>query len=900
MKTLALAVLSLMATSGAASVLGCRATSLVNDDICLLSTQTFVGRSAISLAAPAEQTRRIQSREIRAYKGRGNDIRAMGSDGRLVVLNGEANKAVNPGKTIFHAMLFKPEAVRLNADGTPSFDNAFSEPVQAMVETKTPCSNHGDKDFCVAEKDCFWEVTSSTCISWTAAESKNHHAICYTKRFDETNEHHPWTAIGNGKASTSFLLFWSTSGGIGRREVTVVAEPFPFTEASRVVTVTTGDWSIVYMPSHTGGIGIEPTITLDGQLMVTHRGGKLVYSWSKIPCGANGDWQPAKYIHEMRTDPNVNSMYDIAKADLKMADGTPVDEDNLLRGAYPWLDHDGRNLFFSGAKCTPIKCKSRREAYSFIGGDTGWKIVNIDGSPNTLASRAGAGPVLVHNSPMWSFASDRFHDWRSSPNSAIGSMAADISAQVPDLPVTPTHEVIPLFGVTGYYSEVNIVDVWKARKWDVLWLPFNELLHQEGKLLKTDASPDLSGHFQTATVHTANAHITKQTSDTCSVSGEHSVGRALRVIGGTGAEVTLGDTRSGEVPRAVASNPAKGLTLHVSFLWDGTLHNGILLDHPSLTIAVLSADNSVWCKLSRFAFQPALDQDVEIATTPGSVQTNKWTHFAVRYDASDSAVAIFVNGRFNTEKVLPPLPAGTGTVRQIALQGGKLHIGGNGDDLMNAAAPATFFSGLIDELRIFSHARSHRHICKSAFGADCLGSINYIPNGMQREASHQHPLCTSATNSIPCLSAYHALCANKGAEVDVAHTKAQLGSSLDVKVPMFGRKIDGLSSIACGPLEHKSRAVEWWELTKEAEQCKNADQADTPACNLAYTKFCAGLNLGFNAGALFEVTARAWVTCFTGTLAAACGGQQGSVPTGLDAEEQRYACYTPSFLLSFS
>lgn len=81
-----------------------------------------------------------------------------------------------------------------------------------------------------------------------------------------------------------------------------------------------------------------------------------------------------------------------------------------------------------------------------------------------------------------------------------------------------------------------------------------------------------------------------------------------------------------------------------------------------------------------------------IATSTG-IALNQWTHVAARWTAASNALAVFYNG-----------------VLQTGAAGGTSSSGSNGMSLGGRTNGAQYFSGAVDELRIWSEARSDCNI----------------------------------------------------------------------------------------------------------------------------------------------------------------------------------------------
>ena len=104
-------------------------------------------------------------------------------------------------------------------------------------------------------------------------------------------------------------------------------------------------------------------------------------------------------------------------------------------------------------------------------------------------------------------------------------------------------------------------------------------------------------------------------------------------------------------------------------------------------------------------------------------------------------------------------PAVTGVVQ---LGEGNLFIGAGDEDHKRGNS----FEGAIDELAIFTHARSARSICASAHGADCEKISIQSPQHSRFAMSTGAPACTGPLqlDTIECQSAMHRGCALRGVQ----------------------------------------------------------------------------------------------------------------------------------------
>lgn len=131
-----------------------------------------------------------------------------------------------------------------------------------------------------------------------------------------------------------------------------------------------------------------------------------MYTYNPMPCAATG-WSHPRPLSMMYNDPNPDlKRYPLAWQPLKAATGELFGTTTggpLLRAAYPWVDHEGRNVLYTAVPFTGA-AGGRREAVSLIGADTGWSTHHIDGSINT-----GRNDIahLFYSGPMWNFEQER-------------------------------------------------------------------------------------------------------------------------------------------------------------------------------------------------------------------------------------------------------------------------------------------------------------------------------------------------------------------------------------------------------------------------------------------------------------------------------------------------------------
>ncbi|MFP2929101.1 LamG domain-containing protein [Pyxidicoccus sp. 3LG] len=742
-------------------------------------------------------------------------------DGRVFIGNIREDHATTT--TTWIARVFRPEAVTYDAQGKPVFTNAFSP-------GRTTDVRNGE----------------------------NALAFCFP------NPARPYTLSGGLAVYQPYLFDSRMFNGDNtfRRRPIDVRVSLPFTAQADISSFTTGNLDALTTVTGAAIRGIEPTMTSDGRLLIFQGGpanngviDHLMYSYNPTPCAASG-WSNPRPLSMMFNDTNAGvKRYPLAWQPLRAASeafGTTT-SGALIRGAYAWVDHEGRNVLYTGVVFTD---GALREAVSLIGADTGWTAYHVDGSINTDRSDIAH---LFYSSPMWNFEQERAPAQNFPPGS---------SNETRYLPVTKTHDILALFGSnTGDYNEIDVGDL--VNPFHLLFLPMNEMVTRAGAydLART---PDLSGRFFTGTL-TGTAQISPGNAVTQPPSGSvwepQGKGKALVLPGGGAVTVNLTDA-SGTVPGVGAL--VRGFTVQLAIKPDANINTGCtgnpyryLLAKPGGLDLIYESDNTL-----QMSFQ-LNGQRVRLGRSP-ALPVGVWTHIAYTWDGVTGVFNEYLNG-VSTGRALPVV---TGSFR---LGTGTLAIGA-GTTMNTQACPATgegSFRGAIDEVRFFTQARSNRSVCMTTHGTDCKDeAIQVTPTGGQFGMSQQHPSCNSYTalGSQACAASMHRVCAQRGAQdalatsTNVFETIQQLiGNRPPISllgVPAAANTTD--VSVACAPIQHQSLAVTFEELARKHAGCADDRVAQSLDCSAAVHRWCS--SLGWTTGQLFEVTSRPWVGCFNSGL----------------------------------
>ncbi len=740
---------------------------------------------------------------------------SMSIDGRLIL------GRVTDG---WRFRVMKPESITYSAEGQPNFNSAFSS-------GKTLTLNGGEN----ASAMCFPDPTKP-----------------YTMNAQGRAVYTPWifdSRMGSDPGPTDHKHF--------RRRTSKVEVSSPFTKNADVNSATLG--SIQYLSDKNGKRikGIELTMTADGRLLVFQghptdddKIDYLMYSYNPNACAQTG-WSVPRPVSTMFSDPEPGlDRYPLSGKPLFAATGEPFASatgtvTNQIRGAYPWIDPEGRDLLYMAVKHDG---GGRREAATLLGADTGFRAYNIDGGINE--QRQGKSR-LFYSSPMWVLERER---------APMMSWPPDTSNENRYLPVTKNHDVIPFFGSnTLDYNEVDIGDL--SDPYHVLFLPMNEMVTRGGDYALSQ-TPDLSGGFRTGFLE-GNAKFTTNNVAAKSSSGSlfeaHAKGRSLDLVGGGALRVPLsgaGTTGIGVGSKGfsiqLVIKPGANINVGCSgnpwrylvYKSDGT--NGLdMVYEPDNTVQMSFRIGGTRVRLGRSAPLPK----------------NKWTHVAYSWDGVSGEFSEYING-VATNRTMPNAKG------DFKLGEGDLFIGA-GSPINTQACPSSggSFVGGIDEVRLFSHARSARSVCLTSMGANCIGeAIKNDPTPVQRVMNQQQPECNGSgkLGSAACTSAMHRLCAQQGASAaldsaqNLSNTVTQLVSERP-PVAMAGVVASYTTTnatVACTPIEHENQAVTYQELNRHHSGCTD----DASNCDTAAHRFCD--DLGWDTGIVFERTTRPWVNCF--------------------------------------
>lgn len=408
-------------------------------------------------------------------------------------------------------------------------------------------------------------------------------------------------------------------------------------------------------------MGIEPTVTADGKLMVWQGApandgaiDTLMYSVNDVACAASG-WSVPKPISSMATDVRVVGKYPIAERALRSADGQTLPAGTAVYGAYPWLMPGGDAIIFAASNMPcrsdndPAGCGPRRNSMAVVGYPTNWGVAIIDGGINPAAD-------------------DVVRLFFSSPGPK--TFAA--------LPVTAGLDVWPLFGTnTSNYVEL-VFDDGLDGSYAGLW-HFNENVTAGGALDLTHV-PDVSGYFNTGEL-LGGLEVSKVNNGV--------VGRAL-VLDGVDDRV--------KVDQSITLEPRNGITISM-YLNPANTPDCDANNNYRLVLAKGNIETGSYTVVLEeslaMQFRFNVDGEQRSLVTP-PIPVGEWTHVSCEYDGVSGMAGCWLDDVEVTTQLL-----GQGA---LTASGAPLTIGAPGPRALCPNGDGAF-AGAIDEFAISRYAR---------------------------------------------------------------------------------------------------------------------------------------------------------------------------------------------------
>ena len=594
-------------------------------------------------SAPSAATYSLNSAKQRVFPrsvgtGFGGNGHAETWDGRVFVRTRTAG---------WFASSFRPQRITLNADGAPNFSNAFGNNSIALeLDTEAPDMQHN------------WIAI----VSDPDFSGENPFPSNSTGGFSASGTHRTYRALVYHTSLRN-----NDNDQMGVRKATIIVSGANTADAEVISARFTTEFARLRTESGPDFRCIEPSVTIDGRLVICQghpenngRIDNLVYSWNATP-GATSNWRTPKSIADMHYDDRntlVAGMpfrvrFPIAERPLRDATGSAYVRGDLVKGAYPWVSHDGSELFFQASR---EGMTARRTATTVVGPWTGWTFRHIDGPTNRSRHRDSR---LFMSSPgafttMWSAYKD------------VSDLKIPYSVHGPSY---------PLFGSNAEdYSEVGFDDYLDGSY--VLALGMNEQMDRIGTYLKTN-TPDTSGNFNNATLVGARFPL----------------------------EFNNSDILVGRVGQGIHFNAGNHLNVARTRGWDSlqgvfTVDFFLRKSSASGTVRLFTLQNGIEVFLAGGTTITGVIQDsagVRRQLAGPAIANDQWTHIAFSYNAFNKNLALWVNGSRAESMAV----SGFGTLQTT----GAVQVGP-----VNSTATL-----ILDELKVSNIARHAHEIAHNAF-----------------------------------------------------------------------------------------------------------------------------------------------------------------------------------------
>jgi cytochrome c peroxidase len=493
------------------------------------------------------------------------------------------------------ASAFRPERIVRNSDGSVDFrQGAFGNSVALELETAAPDIQH----------------------NWLAIVPD--HSVSGENPYP-SNSSGSYSANGSYRTYRAIIYHTSKRNGdndqMGLRKATFIVSNANTRDAQVVSARFTSSFERLRLQSGADFRCIEPSATMDGMLIICQghpdnngRIDNLVYSWNPV-ANATSNWRAPKSIANMYWDDRNQTVggmpfrtrFPIAERPLLDATGNDYNRNELVKGAYPWVSHDGSELFFQASR---EGVSARRTATTVVGRWTGWIFRHIDGPINPYRHVSSR---LFISSPgafttMWT------------PYTDVDDLKIPYSVRGPSYPI---------FGSNSRdYSEVGFDDYLDGNY--VLYLGMNEQVDRGGAYQRTRTN-DTSGNFNNGTLVGARFPLEYNNRD--------------EIVGRYGQAIYFGNAQYVEV----AKN--KG--------WD-TLDKSFSVDFwvrklsGSGTIRLFNLNGGIEMSLLNGTTLSATITDTantRLSLNGSSIATNSWTHVALTVDADTRQMKLYVNGR---------------------------------------------------------------------------------------------------------------------------------------------------------------------------------------------------------------------------------------------------------------
>ncbi|MFT7619942.1 MAG: cytochrome c peroxidase [Planctomycetota bacterium] len=236
-------------------------------------------------------------------------------------------------------------------------------------------------------------------------------------------------------------------------------------------------------------LGIEPTATFDGRLIVQQFNGLMRYTFNEDPTALSG-WSVPKSVVDMHhvdretmvAGEQFQVRYPIASRELKDHLGVPYSQGEFVNGAYPWISLDGTEIAHTATTTGSGSGRALRGGFTVNGVATRFQAMHVDGPINDTRDALANGDQQVL--------------FVSSPGTLPGfwfPFIDDLNQNDLPMPYSTVKPVIPFFQSNRrQYFEVPVEDALDGRYLTVLRM--TEGIDRNKKYI-VNITPDTSGNL---------------------------------------------------------------------------------------------------------------------------------------------------------------------------------------------------------------------------------------------------------------------------------------------------------------------------------------------------------------------------------------------------------------------
>lgn len=394
--------------------------------------------------------------------------------------------------------------------------------------------------------------------------------------------------------------------------------------------------------------GLEPTATFDGRLIIYQRfdgvageHGSIYYSYNSS-AGTESGFSAPKRITEIHNDEQLRLRYPLARYPVRDGRGNPYT--GAVFGAYPWVNLDGSDVFFSAAR---HKDNATRAGTAILGVSSKGLVRHLDGGINN--ARVGGLSRLFMSSlgrtpGMWS---------------PLEFMDKKV------LPITDKTFTYPMFfSNSARYAEYSFEETVTGSY--EFYLEMAEALTQRNLTYDLEIVPDVSGNFHYAiknegALFAEEAFPTVCTSLDCPMNDSQSAtaklfsGKAMYFKDSGALNVMNRSAQGRELLKdaknltvSLAVRPMKDLTK------DPTKNEYRFLIHRHNSFHIVLEENRFIHATVNLRRKDGSLVSYRSGFVGPALPLDEWSHVAMLFETETGTMQVYINGSLALSRVFEP------------------------------------------------------------------------------------------------------------------------------------------------------------------------------------------------------------------------------------------------------